>query len=106
MTRNEWIAETAREYNCHGTKCSDGDDLGFEDFASARDQAVLDADALEAANVAPWQTEPAPARDEGEAIGLVRRYVARIDEAGRRDDNLYGDMCAFLSRLDGKGGAK
>lgn len=94
MTRNEWIADRAAfSYDHNGASVS----------ASIKGAIAL-AEALEAANVAPWQ--PAPAKDEGEAIGLVRRYVARIDEAGRRDDSLYGDMCAYLSRLDGKGGAK
>jgi hypothetical protein len=94
MTRNEWIAEAV---------------IGVINQANPNDAigiAVAYADALEAAGVAPWKSEPAPAKDDGEAVALLRRYVALIKGRGRHDVSIYEDMCAFLSRLDGKGGAK
>ena len=62
MTRNEWIAETARMYRVHGRW---GESLGcLETFstAGAIDAAVRDADVLDAAHVAPWKDAAPQAR--------------------------------------------
>lgn len=61
MTRNEWIAETAREYRVHGrwgysTACLET----FPTMADAIDAATVDAVVFDERGVAPWQT-PAPA---------------------------------------------
>jgi len=70
MTRNEWIAETAAKLVCVPLK------PGLSNHTS--DEALMVsmelADALEAANVAPWTTEAeAPASDE---INGLREEVA------------------------------
>lgn len=55
MTRNEWIAETAREYNIHGKKRHGGQTV-YESFADALEAAREDALTLEATTLAPWQS--------------------------------------------------
>lgn len=59
MTRNEWIAETARQFAVHGRRVPDGV-LSWDVFPKCVDAAKAGADLLEAANVAPWHP-PAPA---------------------------------------------
>jgi hypothetical protein len=60
MTRNEWIARRSEKYYDAPSK----DGSGY-DWNPCINVAKADADALEAANVAPWTTEAeAPASDE------------------------------------------
>ncbi len=76
MTRNEWIAETARMYRVHGRW---GESLGcLETFstAGAIDAAVRDADVLDAANVAPWKdAAPAPTDTAAKVVEAAVNYV-------------------------------
>lgn len=80
MTRNEWIAETAAKLVCVPLK------PGFSNHTS--DEALMVsmelADALEAANVAPWQQTPAPALSEtGQAV--IEAAVNYVDGAPTGD---------------------
>lgn len=103
-TRNEWIAETAREYRIHMD----------HDFAASIKRATRDACDLEVYNVAPWQ--PAPAQDDGEAVALMRLLEAcdvplrtlraMNNTAALAFTNAISDARAYLARLDAaKGGA-
>jgi len=83
-------------------------------FAADSAKALVDmheaarADALEAANVAPWQ--PAPVKDDGEAVALVRRLStwrkAAVGCEKEPISRIALDAHAYLARLDAaKGGA-
>ena len=78
MTRNEWIAETARAYRVHGrwgtpsVNCLET----FPSFADALEAAREDALTLEATTLAPWQSAP-PLTDA--AANVVEAAVAWED---------------------------
>jgi hypothetical protein len=67
------------------------------------EHAKAAADALEAANIAPWQ--PAPAQDAAEAVALLRRLCADwTHPISARDDAAMSDTVAYLARLDAANG--
>lgn len=95
-TRNEWIAETAREYVVR---------FSVNGFGHALSFAKQDAALLEAEGCAPWQTQhPAPTSSvEAEAVAMIRRFM---DPDGGYPVGMFQyDARAFLARLDAKGGA-
>jgi hypothetical protein len=100
MTRNKWVLHRAEKYDkmtTHRALCVP--------FRDAIDRANKDADALEAAGVAPWKADPA--KDDGEAVALLREFLAWHEvQTNRSFFEIVADARAFLSRLDGKGGAK
>lgn len=95
MTRNEFVADTARR-------------LVIKLFAPSEAVARAErlATELESNRCAPWQ--PAPSDAEGEAVALLRKLVAgHID--GRNDAwfrllKYCQEAQAFLARLDAKKG--
>ncbi len=91
-TRNEWIAERATHaYDQHGAG-----------IAAAIKSATAFADALESANVAPWQTPTTSA--ESEAVAMIRRFMD--PDGGYSVGTFQYDARAYLARLDAaKGGA-
>ena len=98
MTRNEWIAETARMYRVHGRW---GESLGcLETFstAGAIDAAVRDADVLEAANVAPWK-DASPALTDTAAKVVEAAIKALNDEDD--DGKLWDAVRAHLAAKQG-----
>lgn len=103
-TRNQWIAETARDYIIHGYRMN-GTEFSVKGFDHALSFAKQDAALLEAEGCAPWQTpHPAPTPSvEAEAVAMIRRYMD--PDGGYSVGTFMYDARAFLARLDANGGA-
>lgn len=80
MTRNEFIATTAREYRVHGIVDMDHTTSRIDDPVGAAKRL---ADAIEERGFAPWQTPPA-------APALSETERAVIDAAIAYDDWIGG----------------